>query len=88
MTAAAETGLRIREIVFGGAPIAQHRDQLKCGLGVVDLTKGETIATLEFTSGVEEIFDVQVLSGTRNVTFGDVAGSGDQIWLVPSPTRT
>ena len=75
---------RIRETaVFGGAPIAEYHDQLKCGVGVVDLTKGETIATLEFHSGVEEIFDVQVVPDTRCLTLGGSPGSGDEIWLLP-----
>ena len=49
----------------------------------VDLTKGETIATLEFHSGVEEIFDVQVVPDTRCLTLGGSPGSGDEIWLLP-----
>jgi uncharacterized protein (TIGR03032 family) len=57
---------RIRETaVFGGVPLAEFHDQLKCGVGVVDLATGTTIATLEFTTAVEEIFDVQVLPDVR-----------------------
>jgi uncharacterized protein (TIGR03032 family) len=76
---------RIRETaVFGGAPIAAYHDQLKCGVGVIDLTSGDTVATLEFATGVEEIFDVQVAPGARCPTFGDDADDGDDIWVVPA----
>lgn len=54
-----------------GVPLAQRRDQLKCGIGVIDLRSGETVAFLEFQTAVEEIFDVQVLPGIR---FPEVMG--------------
>lgn len=77
---------KIRETaVFGGVPIAEFHDQLKCGVGVIDLATGDTVATLEFTSGLEEIFDVQVLPGSRRVALGNAAGSGEEIWVVPEP---
>lgn len=70
---------RIRETnVFGGAPIAAYHDQLKCGVGVVDLSTGTTVATLQFENGVEEIFDVQVVPGARCPTFGE-----DDVWVLP-----
>ena len=57
---------RIRETaVFGGLPIADRHAELKCGVAVVDLRRGRTIATLEFESGIEEIFDVQVVPDAR-----------------------
>jgi len=75
---------RIRETaIFGGAPIAEFHDQLKCGLGVIELATGNTIATLEFTSGLEEIFDVQVVPGSRCLTLGSAPADGDEIWVVP-----
>jgi uncharacterized protein (TIGR03032 family) len=79
---------RIRETaIFGGAPIAAHHDQLKCGIGVVDLATGVTVATLEFESGVEEIFDVQVVPGARAIALGGSPGGGEEVWVVPTPTR-
>jgi hypothetical protein len=54
-----------------GVPLAQRRDTLKCGLGVVDLRTGQMTALLEFQTAVEEIFDVQVLPGLR---FPEVVG--------------
>ena len=71
---------RIRETnVFGGAPIAAYHDQLLCGVGVVDLRTGSTVATLRFENGVEEIFDVQVVPGARCPTFGE-----DDVWVLPA----
>src|SRR5205823_2582464 len=54
-----------------GVPLAQRREQLKCGIGVVDLRSGRVIASLECHTAVEEIFDVQLLPGLR---FPEVVG--------------
>ena len=78
---------RIREnAVFGGVPIAERREELKCGVGVIDLNTGTTVATLEFESGVEEIFDVQVVSNARCLALGGQRpdqDSSEEIWVVP-----
>lgn len=75
---------KIRETaIFGGAPIAAYHDQLKCGVGVIDLSSGNTIATLQFANGVEEIFDVQVVPGARCPTLGGSPGGSDEVWLLP-----
>jgi len=77
---------KIRETaIFGGTPIAAYHDQLKCGVGVIDLATGTTVATLEFTSGLEEIFDVQVVPDSRCLALGSAPGDGDEIWVVPEP---
>jgi uncharacterized protein (TIGR03032 family) len=58
----------IRETTkLDGVPIAEHRARLKCGVAVVDLRSGRPCALLEFLTGVDEIFDVQLLPGRRNV---------------------
>jgi uncharacterized protein (TIGR03032 family) len=54
-----------------GVPLAERREQLKCGVAAVDLRSGRVIAFLEFQSAVEEIFDVQLLPGVR---FPEVIG--------------
>ena len=57
---------KIRESsAMNGVPLAQRREQLKCGVAVVDLREGRIVAMLEFRTAVEEIFDVQVLPGLR-----------------------
>ncbi|HKB05519.1 MAG TPA: TIGR03032 family protein [Gemmataceae bacterium] len=79
---------KIRETsTFGGMPIAERRPDLKCGVGVVDLATGRLAAHLEFVTGVEEIFDVQVMPGTRcPVLSGPYAGldGAAPIWTVPA----
>jgi uncharacterized protein (TIGR03032 family) len=54
-----------------GVPLAERREQLKCGVAVVDVRSGQVVAMLEFQSAVEEIFDVQLLPGLR---FPEVIG--------------
>jgi uncharacterized protein (TIGR03032 family) len=80
---------KIRETAtFGGMPIAERRPELKCGVGVVDLTTGRLVAHLEFVTGVEEIFDVQVLPGARCPVLSGPYASQDgaaPIWTVPQP---
>jgi uncharacterized protein (TIGR03032 family) len=69
-----------------GVPIVENRDKLRCGLWVVDLRTGAIAAHLEFCTGVEEIFDVQVLPG---IMFPYVSGpwavndTGHPMWTVP-----
>ena len=80
---------KIRETpTFGGMPITECREELKCGVAVVDLTSGRLISLLEFHSGVEEIFDVQLLAGVRNPVISGpfpIRDGGQVIWTVPQP---
>jgi uncharacterized protein (TIGR03032 family) len=63
---------KIRETsAMDGVPLAQRRRDLKCGVVVVDLRTGSVVATVDFQSAVEEVFDVQVLAGSR---FPEVLG--------------
>jgi uncharacterized protein (TIGR03032 family) len=83
---------RIRETsIFGGIPIAERREQLKCGVAVIDLAAGRAVASLEFKSGVEEIFAVTVLPGTRcpaiSGPFAHIDGA-KSIWNVPDPQQS
>jgi uncharacterized protein (TIGR03032 family) len=48
-----------------GVPLAERRNELKCGVAVVELRSGRLVALLEFQTAVEEIFDVQLLPGLR-----------------------
>ena len=54
-----------------GVPLAERREELKCGVAVVDLRTGGVIAWVDFETAVEEVFDVQVLAGLR---FPEVLG--------------
>jgi uncharacterized protein (TIGR03032 family) len=79
-------GLSKARPTLEGVPIVAHRDRLKCGLAVVDLRTGKLASQLEFHTGVEEIFDVQVLPG---LTFPFISGpwaeqdTGRPLWTVP-----
>ena len=68
-----------------GVPLAERREELKCGVAVVDLRAGKMIGMLEFQTAVEEIFDVQILPGLR---FPEVVGfqkdSLNHTFVVPS----
>ena len=82
---------KIRETsTFGGLPIAERRDELRCGVGIVDLRTGRLVAHLELQSGVEEIFAVEVLPGVR---FPAVSGPYPEsdgvptIWSAPDPSQ-
>jgi uncharacterized protein (TIGR03032 family) len=57
--------------MMDGVPLAERRHELKCGVAAVDLTCGRVCAMLEFQTAVEEIFDIQLLSGLR---FPEVMG--------------
>jgi len=80
---------RIRETaVFGGLPLDDRRDELRCGVAVVECQTGRILATLFFKSGVEEIFDVRVVPGYRNPVLSGPYPDIDEtetIWLVPAP---
>lgn len=83
---------KIRETsTFGGMPIAERRPELKCGVGVVDLTTGRLVSHLEFVTGVDEIFDVQVLPGVRCPALSGPYAQQDgnaPIWTAPSAGTT
>ena len=51
---------KIRETsAMDGVPLAQRRNELKCGVAVVDWRSGQVVAFLDFQTAVEEIFDGQ-----------------------------
>ena len=72
-----------------GVPLAERRSELKCGVAVVDLRSGRLAAMLEFQTAVEEIFDVQILSGIR---FPEVIGfqkeAVQHTFIIPSDTAS
>ncbi len=62
---------QVREsAVFSGLPLIDRLgEERTCGVWVVDVRTGETVAFLRFDSGVEEIFSVKVLP---NCTFPEL----------------
>lgn len=51
--------------LFPDIPVRERVPRRECGIWVVDLRRGAVVATLPFDEPVTEIFDVQVLHGTR-----------------------
>lgn len=81
---------KIRETsVFGGLPIAERKHELRCGLAVIDLISGRTVAVFQFHTGVSEIFAVEVLSGTVHPKLaGASLDQNDRdVWIVPAPNQ-
>jgi uncharacterized protein (TIGR03032 family) len=57
---------KIREKhIFGGLPVQSRCERLQCGLAVIDLRTGAEAGFFEFTSGCEELYDVQFLPGRQ-----------------------
>jgi len=63
---------QVREsAVFSGIPIAERAPaDRNCGVWVVDLRTGQTVAFLRFEDAVQEVFAVQVLPGLRYPELG------------------
>lgn len=80
---------KIREsAVFSGLPIQEAFPDLNCGIGIVDLVSGKNVAAFQFKTGVDEIFDVQVLPQSllpAIVGPQDDAEKSTHQWLVPPP---
>jgi len=57
---------QVREsAVFSGIPLTERLDERICGVWVVNIDSGETVAFLRFEDAVQEIFAVQLLPGIR-----------------------
>ena len=78
---------KIRESTsMDGVPLAAKRDQLKCGVWVVDLTRGVVVGFFELLEGFDELFDVQVLPGfTSPYLAGPLADQYEERtnWTIP-----
>ena len=69
-----------------GIPLASRREDLKCGMSVVDLNTGKNLAILDFTAGIREIFDVAVLPGIAAPFFSGPLADLDArqpMWTIP-----
>jgi uncharacterized protein (TIGR03032 family) len=57
---------QVREsAVFSGIPLTERLSERTCGVWVVDLSTGRTVAFLRFEGAVQEIFAVEVLPQVR-----------------------
>jgi uncharacterized protein (TIGR03032 family) len=66
-----------------GVPIAERRDELKCGVALIDLKRGELVGLLEFQSAIEEIFDVQLIEYRFPEVIGFQKEAVDHTFVVP-----
>ncbi|MCB0319429.1 MAG: TIGR03032 family protein [Bdellovibrionales bacterium] len=58
---------KIREKAeFGGLPVESMYPELKCAVYVIDIETAEILGFIEFTKGIEELFDIDLLPGIRN----------------------
>ncbi len=51
--------------LFGGLPLTARLEERECGVWVVDIETGSTVAWLRFDAAVQEIYDVALLPGMR-----------------------
>ncbi|HYI37440.1 MAG TPA: TIGR03032 family protein [Thermoleophilaceae bacterium] len=66
---------QIREATtFGGLPLTARLEERQCGVWVVDIDSGRTVALLRFEDLVQELFEVLLLPGVR---FPEIAAPGD-----------
>jgi uncharacterized protein (TIGR03032 family) len=71
---------QVREsAVFSGIPIAERAlAERNCGVWVVDVRNGQTVAFLRFEDAVQEVFAVQVLPGLR---YPEIAPDDDNLLM-------
>ena len=76
---------QIRETaIFGNLPIGDRFDNLKCGIAVVDLSNQQMVGLIEFSAGIEEIFDLQISKFVLPMISGPYAtAENNQIWSLP-----
>lgn len=85
---------KIREKrLFGGMPIEERPEALRCGVAAVDLATGAMTGLLECTAGATELFDLRFLPGLArpNIVGLDRAEARQAVtepnsswWLLPS----
>lgn len=56
---------QVRESVFKELPVTQQQDERNCGVWVVDVRTGTTVAFLKFQGVVQELFDVAIIGNAR-----------------------
>jgi uncharacterized protein (TIGR03032 family) len=79
--------------IFGGLPIQQRHPKLLCGVAVIDLRTGQQTAMFEFTSGVQELYEVlflpnilrpTILNSEKDATRQAFTAPDFSYWLRPS----
>lgn len=81
---------KIRESnVFGGIPIAESKQPRECGIWAIDIRTGQTVAFVQFSGVVQEIFAVEVLPDLR---FPEIINESEEVldssYAVPDEAMT
>jgi uncharacterized protein (TIGR03032 family) len=88
--------IREKHMWAGLAVQKRFEHQLLCGVAVVDLNDGRHVATLQFTQGAEELYDVQFLPGilrpsilnlSAPVAYEGVTAPAFDYWIKPAPEK-
>ena len=78
---------RARETsVFGGVPICDDPAAMRCGVVIVEIDSGRSVAYLQFNAGVDELFDVQFLPDSRRPALIGPQSKVDgrePVWVLP-----
>jgi uncharacterized protein (TIGR03032 family) len=70
--------------LFGGLPVQARWPELQCGVAVIDLGSGAQAGFLEFTSGCQELYEVQFLPGiVRPMILNDAQEATRQAFTAP-----
>jgi len=68
---------QVRETaIFSGLPLTDRLQERNCGVWVIDITNGQTVAFVKFEDALQEIFAVTVLPGVR---FPDLINDDDKL---------
>jgi uncharacterized protein (TIGR03032 family) len=56
---------QVRESVFKSLPVTEQTEERNCGVWVVDIRTGKTVAFLKFSGVVQELFDVAIIPNAK-----------------------
>jgi uncharacterized protein (TIGR03032 family) len=89
---------QVREsAVFSGIPVTERLTERNCGVWVIDIRTGQTVAFLRFEDALQEIFAVQVVSGRhypdlinddQSLLDDSFVLTDEALEAVPAPLRT
>ena len=63
----------------GSLPVAQRLGALTAGVAAIDERTDELLGALEFSSGVTEVYDVQVLPGIRRAGMQNILSTDGSV---------
>lgn len=80
---------KIREKkTFGNLPIESMYKEFECAIYAIDLRNSDQFAFIQFTRGIEELFDIQILPGVQNPhVIGMEEPTVDGLFVLPTATE-